>query len=1566
MAFNLGEAFYRIGVRDEEVKRGLRSTERQFKETTSRISRMRAAARMGADTDEFDRKVDDIERRLAIWRKRRNNANVGAATEEADRKITQLEAKLRLLTARRHRIEIDVDRQTEGKIQRLTDYLLRINKRGNDTRGIFERVGDALHNVRVEMGPFSLSLRGLVVTFATLAPIISSVAGVVGALAVSMSSAIVGAAGLAGALGTGLALALGGVFAVVKPLTNDLSNLWKAQDNYNKSVREYGKNSDEAAKKLSILHHVQRSVGLETSRQQHTVRDLGRRWRDLTASARPEFFALIDHALGRLNDRLPTFAREATRSFTAASTGARTLFDTLTNRSNTNALVDIIEGTNQAIPSLSRGFANLGTVIIRVVRSFSYWFKPFADGFRDWTQDLVTATSNGTKLNRVVDGLVHSAHTWGNVVYQTSRLVLGFFRAAVPEGDRMGDSIGQTVKAWADWMNSDEGQRKTRRFLVDARDLVDRIFNALGPIVSVWADVATAMRPMVSRLIDIVGFLAKAGATLIDLTGGAKGLVTGLAGLIIIKRAAGWTAELVRLLSAGTLISFLRTLRSGGGLKAAFSLFGDRGATPANPLFVADVRGGVGPGGGPIPGPGGRGGGVRGAVGKALKLVSVVGRGGAVVGTVLAPLFIADELTKGGLKPGNRNPATGEAVTPGKTPGLTPGQRRRAGAVDDVSPTREAPRATRQMVQAEAAAKRLQRALGDVNRHIWQLSTESQASIGQLAHKAATNFKEIRQTLGTNTAAGRDAVRRNFKAAADAITRAMNDGKGSTKTGMAAIERLARTHSNGTKVGVAQNMDAVRSVIAKTMRRGGQITDQGMKLIKQLMVKELKFYGLNERQAIASANVRTGEVAGGRRRQDFAKGGLRQFGRPGQTGTDTIQTIIGGAPAMVAPGEVAAVFTRQQQKIVNERLADFGGLPGLFAQVDTPHAARYQSGGWRGTSPVGLNPAARSIAQWAMNRYGAIATSTLRPGDSDSFHHIGAAVDLVSGNMNAMASGIGRAFGPRLAEGIHNPNLSIDSGHPVPSSFWGGATWAAHTSHVHEAAFGRPVRPGAVAIPRVIIKGADSPYRDIIQRVVDIDRGAAAKRLDATFGAMGGADISGFTGSWTKVQQQIAGQRGWSVSDWNWIISHESGGVPGVYNAGGSGAFGLGQLMSGTYARYGGGPGSSATEQIVAMANYIADRYGSPTAARAFWESHNWYQPGGIVAGSASTKFESEESESELRRRRRARFGDHLHHRPLIPRVKGDPSWLQPRALAPWRIVPSRLGQSVYFQRGKNWRDWQTNITLAESRATLTASDADDKKVRGFKREGLDRRQLAVRTRIHRIQAALSRMPSVTRLNTQIRRVEAQLARKGKRRIKGKERRKLEDQLKALKGRRKQRAGLQSELGGRRASLGDLWGDIGSIDAEIRDENIPADAGDAAAGPDQSADLQARLDQALARNAVLGETTRITEAAFATLTGAGDLGYHFTGAAPRGLLGSPLMSGGAGGVGQAVNSPSASSVLGALSAPLPSLGSGSLTVVNVHALYPSDPATYAAIGRVTTRALDGQGYVSDPRVATGV
>lgn len=113
---------------------------------------------------------------------------------------------------------------------------------------------------------------------------------------------------------------------------------------------------------------------------------------------------------------------------------------------------------------------------------------------------------------------------------------------------------------------------------------------------------------------------------------------------------------------------------------------------------------------------------------------------------------------------------------------------------------------------------------------------------------------------------------------------------------------------------------------------------------------------------------------------------------------------------------------------------------------------------------------------------------------------------------------------------------------------------------------------------------------------------AAVTGTPATPGAVGKVT--------TAELEAIGAAKGWTgqqISDWMNVINAESGGNPNAVNAS-SGASGIAQFIDGfsEYAKYG-GSASSVTGQLTAMANYISERYGTPSAAWAHEQSAHWY-----------------------------------------------------------------------------------------------------------------------------------------------------------------------------------------------------------------------------------------------------------------------------------------------------------------------------------------------------------------------
>lgn len=180
---------------------------------------------------------------------------------------------------------------------------------------------------------------------------------------------------------------------------------------------------------------------------------------------------------------------------------------------------------------------------------------------------------------------------------------------------------------------------------------------------------------------------------------------------------------------------------------------------------------------------------------------------------------------------------------------------------------------------------------------------------------------------------------------------------------------------------------------------------------------------------------------------------------------------------------------------------------------------------WRGVSPQGIRDGVRKLAGLMMYKYPFLAASSTTRNDPGSFHDYSSAqaVDLATTPYSRMldpAAWVGQNYGSSLAEGIFNPNLSIDSGRPVDPSFWTPKTWADHQNHIHIAVLGGDISPGGFPtsgmieipkIPKIKVEAPEGSLKDQLQGQSDMLRKAANEFLsdELAFGmAFGGGALS--------------------------------------------------------------------------------------------------------------------------------------------------------------------------------------------------------------------------------------------------------------------------------------------------------------------------------------------------------------------------------------------------------------------------------------------------------------------------
>lgn len=350
------------------------------------------------------------------------------------------------------------------------------------------------------------------------------------------------------------------------------------------------------------------------------------------------------------------------------------------------------------------------------------------------------------------------------------------------------------------------------------------------------------------------------------------------------------------------------------------------------------------------------------------------------------------------------------------------------------------------------------------------------------------------------------------------------------------------------------------------------------------------------------------------------------IGKMGERGADVVPKLLGR-------GE--AVLGWAHQRLVEPAMrAMYGfGLGGMFDRVKGKHGEEAvggkASGGFVAEPGTNFSYGQEPLIVSALRKLGQILKTTIYGisgfrtpqhsvavgGFADDPHTMGEAADVgVGAPTLASAARLTAAILKRV--GLYRPFYPADP-HEI--------------NHVQLLASAAKTLKGAAAqsigtmaqiaqhLTAPAVPGS-GPLHDIVKGVIDRSYAAANKRIDQADGGAGASGaIPSFHGPWTQVMSRIAKAKNWNLGDWKQLVKGESGGQVSIVNAS-SGAFGLGQFLGATakaYAKFG-ALSNSGVDQIRAMAQYISDRYGSPSKALHDWlsRSPHWYNTGGPVAGS--------------------------------------------------------------------------------------------------------------------------------------------------------------------------------------------------------------------------------------------------------------------------------------------------------------------------------------------------------------
>lgn len=211
------------------------------------------------------------------------------------------------------------------------------------------------------------------------------------------------------------------------------------------------------------------------------VRGLSDAWKELRLEVQDNLFAgMGDSIVNLANNYFPLLKTGLGGIATEINGGIRRAIDDMSSDSAKLDWTKILENTRASIGPVIDGLSDLAGALTNIAAIGSEFLPGFSDSFADTMQEFREWTESEEGENSIrnfMEKSIESLKQVKDLFIEVGRVVGGLFTTSDESGKSMVQSLTDTMREFADWMRTAEGQEKMRNFWEDVRKTITDILN---------------------------------------------------------------------------------------------------------------------------------------------------------------------------------------------------------------------------------------------------------------------------------------------------------------------------------------------------------------------------------------------------------------------------------------------------------------------------------------------------------------------------------------------------------------------------------------------------------------------------------------------------------------------------------------------------------------------------------------------------------------------------------------------------------------------------------------------------------------------------------------------------------------------------------------------------------------------------------------------------------------------------------------------------------------------------------------------------------------------------------